>query len=238
LSNKCLRNIILSEDVASLSKKVADAILELISNVPDGASFSLAISGGNTPQYLYKLLSAYEIPWHKVHIFWVDDRFVPFDSPGSNYGAAVKSLISKIKVPPQNVHPIPFMEGAPDLASEKYEDTIRRHFGAWDAFPAFDLIILGIGEDGHTASLFPNSPLLDEQEKAVGVTICENKYPTRISLTFPVLNKAKNTFFLVSGQSKRKALLEILGDKPDKVLPARLVKPEEVSWYITEDAWE
>jgi len=223
------KRIIVSKDLSSLSRQVADKIRALVCNA--SGRVSLAISGGKTPLCLYNILGEYDIPWERVHIFWVDERFVPFSHQDSNYGAAEKVLPSSI--PRENLHPIPFINNAPEAASERYEEELRSYFG--EGRVAFDLVILGIGEDGHTASLFPGSSILEEKKRLAAV--CRDAHPVRISLTFPVLNDAKNTFFLVSGANKRDVLLKICG-KSEEILPAKMLKTKAATWYVTTDAWK
>jgi len=227
--NTSKRRIVVEKDLHSLSRQVADKIRALVCGT--SGTVSLAVSGGKTPLFLYNILSEYDIPWERVHIFWVDERFVPFNHPDSNYGAAERVLPSSI--PRANLHPIQFIHNAPELASERYEEELLSYFG--DGRVAFDLIILGIGEDGHTASLFPGSSILEEKKRLAAV--CRDAHPVRISLTFPVLNNAKNTFFLVSGTNKRSVLLRILG-KSKEIMPAKMLKPKAATWYVTADAWK
>lgn len=175
------------------------------------ASFVLA--GGSTPRSIYRRLADGEIspsvPWHRVHVFWGDERCVPPDDESSNYAMARASLLDRIEIPPENIHRIRG-ELAPAEAAARYEAGLRRHFGN-DGPPAFDCVMLGMGADGHTASLFPGDPLVDEAERWVGVTEGLRASPVvpRVSLTLPVLNAARKIVFTVVGEPKRPVVRDI-----------------------------
>jgi len=188
--------------------------------------FVVALSGGRTPVELYRCLadSGDVLPWEKIHLFLADERFVSPDDPDSNYGIIRENLLRHISLPHENVHPIKIL-GTPSISARRYEREIETFFhlkkGAW---PRFDLIILGIGEDGHTASLFPNHPALTEDgHLAVPVRLDETEHD-RISLTLPVINRAKAVFFLVAGKHKAEIIKKILEGR-QVGLPASLVKP-------------
>ena len=188
---------------------------------------TLALSGGKTPLDFYRKLSCRKetLPWEKIHIFLVDERFVPFSHSESNYGMIKENLFRNISIPEKNIHPIYVRETNPRSSAEAYEKDLKMFFALKEGeFPRFDLIMLGIGEDGHTASLFPESPWLAETNRlAVGGTIRKLERE-RISITLPVINNARNIIFLVSGRKKAPILKEVLeGD--NSRLPAARVKP-------------
>jgi 6-phosphogluconolactonase len=194
--------------------------------------FRVALSGGGTPRRLYEFLASAEfqrrIPWERVHFFWGDERMVPHDHPQSNYRLARDTLLKHVRIPPKNIHPVPVSLPLAQAATE-YEQELRRHFGRRWGFPEFDLILLGLGDDGHTASLFSGSPALHEKQRWVAAHQPPH-LPGRITLTLPVLNAARRVFFLVSGDTKATALrvaLEASGH-----LPAQLVHPKkgELLW--------
>ena len=176
--------------------------------------FTVALSGGTTPVLMNRLLAKEpylsNIPWDKAHIFWVDERCVSYSHPLSNYGAAVKDLISKVPIPESNVHPMP-VEYLPETGSGAYQDKLIQFFGlSLDEMPRFDLILLGIGKDGHTASLFPGQGILDEEERLVVSVKGGDPDVNRLSMTFPVLNNAREIVFLVSGKQKARILRTVL----------------------------
>ena len=189
--------------------------------------FTTALSGGKTPIDFYKLLSAggKELPWAKIHLFLADERFVPATDKESNYRLVRECLLNHVNIPKNNVHRIDTEESTLEMAAEIYEEEIRNFFGIeGERIPEFDLIMLGIGEDGHTASLFPGAPSLKE-EKRVAIPVIAEKFPhKRISLTLPVLTNAKRIIVLANGENKAHAVKETIESKDSK-LPAALIKP-------------
>jgi 6-phosphogluconolactonase len=192
----------------------------------------VAMSGGSTPQATFKLLAdpagpfVSTVPWDKVQIFWVDERCVGPDDPESNYGVARDLLLSKVAIPEANVFR---MEGEldPEEAASRYESTLRNVMKLEGAeSPAFDLVTLGIGPDGHTASLFPNTAGLDEMGRLVIANHVPQKDVWRISLTWAVINHAAEVVFEVEGASKTDILAEVLtGPRDPERLPAQLIRP-------------
>jgi len=209
--------------------------------VEENGAFSAAISGGATPRRLYELLGSEqysgEIPWEKVHIFWTDERCVPPGSPDSNYGSARGLMLSRVPIPDGNVHRIKGEE-KPEEAALMYEDEIRRFFGR-SAMPVFDLVILGVGEDGHTASLFPGSDALGEMERLAVPVYAERLKSRRVTLTLPAINNADRVLFMVAGEAKAEAVHRVIdGVYGDPHYPASLVHPVhgKLFWFIDEPA--
>jgi len=201
--------------------------------------FVAAISGGSTPKRFYELLASDSyrgnVEWSKIHLFWVDERCVPKESESSNFMSAFDHLISRISIPDENIHRIKGEYG-PEKGARDYEEHIKRFFGI-SALPVFDIIILGMGEDGHTASLFPGSKSLDEKIRFAVPAYGEKM--NRVTLTLPVLNNARHILFLVSGQSKADVLKDILENtEKRKKYPAGLMSPAhgDITWLITRDA--
>jgi len=188
--------------------------------------FAAALSGGRTPIHFYRVLSdnGKGLPWSKTHIFFADERYVPATHKESNYRMVRERLLSHVPVPEDNVHRVRTQEATAERAAETYEQEIRDFFGIeGDRIPEFDLIMLGIGEDGHTASLFPSTrPLEDEKRAAIPVAAEKPPY-ARISLTLPVLTTAQRIIFLVAGGEKAGVVREIVEDSESR-LPASLVK--------------
>jgi 6-phosphogluconolactonase len=207
--------------------------------VQERGRFSVALSGGNTPRAVYSQLASEhkELPWDRIHIFFGDERHVPPDHPDSNFRMANESLLSKVPIPEKNIHRVQAELDAEAAASE-YEQQLSSFFQLSDHdWPRFDLIFLGIGEDGHTASLFPGSKALSEASCRVVANWVEKFKTFRITLTFPVLNHAAEVVFLVSGAGKAKVLSEILRPGTHKY-PAQNVQPENgrLLWLIDQDA--
>jgi 6-phosphogluconolactonase len=190
--------------------------------------FCVALAGGNTPKRVYELLATESfknrIDWSSVHLFFGDERAVPPDHPDSNYAMVFKTLISKIVIPASNVHAIPG-EGDANANARQYENHLKSFF-VGQSWPRFDLVWLGMGEDGHTASLFPNSEALNEESRWVVATRNEQLGQDRITLTVPVFNRAKRVMFLVVGEKKAQRLQQVLRLQPDlKPLPAQAINP-------------
>jgi 6-phosphogluconolactonase len=201
--------------------------------------FTIALSGGSTPRNLYTLIAANAsatLPWDKMFFFWGDERHVPPDSPDSNYRMAKESLLSKVPIPPANIFPVPAENPDAAQVAEVYEQTLRRFFAvAPGEFPRFDLILLGMGPDGHTASLFPETAALQEKSRLVVANWVEKLGGSRITFTLPLLNSARCVTFLVSGTDKAAALHEVLeGNAPADKYPSRLVQPSDgkLIWFV------
>ncbi|HEU24288.1 MAG TPA: 6-phosphogluconolactonase [Mesoaciditoga lauensis] len=208
---------------------VNEAILKFLSQYfkKDQKIFTLCLSGGKTPQKLYERMAFENFPWEKIHLFWGDERYVPYDDPRSNYKMAYDSLIRMINIPSQNVHKIR-TDLSPEDAVKDYEETLRSFF---DDGPTFDILFLGMGRDGHTASIFPNSPLIHEKRRWVAFTEAKlEPFVDRITLTFPVINRSKNIFILAGGREKIRAL-ENFSDE----IPVNMVRSEHLEVMIYEE---
>jgi 6-phosphogluconolactonase len=201
------------------------------SAVGDRGRFALALSGGRTPRGLYRLLAdevAFRdaMPWDRTHVFWSDERHVPPDHPDSNFRMAREALLDRVPVPAANIHRVPGEDPDARRAAARYESEIRAFFGsALSAVPRFDLILLGLGTDGHTASLFPGTSASDDTTRLVVVTRAPAAGGERISLTLPVLNRAGCVMVLVSGADKAAITRTVLGEPRDPPLPAQRVRP-------------
>lgn len=189
--------------------------------------FTAALSGGKTPVVFYRRLAGIResFPWRKTHIFLADERLVPFGHKESNYGMISNLLLKAVGIPHDNCHPIPVNEPSPDISAKKYGEELRTFFAIKQGeLPELDLILLGIGQDGHTASLFAGSPALrNSKSLAAGVILDERGY-ARVTLTLPVLNNAKHVIFLASGKEKARIVKEVVEER-DPSLPSSLVRP-------------
>jgi len=201
---------------------------------------NVAISGGSTPIRFFKILSSREyaaLDWSKIHFFWVDERCVPKEDKESNFKGAWDALLSHILIPEANLHRIKG-EASPEIAAKEYEKELAYYFGA-DTLPAFDLIFLGMGEDGHTASLFPASESLKESNRLTMSVYVEKLKSWRVTLTLPVLNNSHSVVFIVTGKNKTDVLKEILSEnESSQRYPAGLIKPEDgnLTWLLDFDA--
>ena len=204
-------------------------------------SFVVALSGGSTPKALYSMLAsqaAPDVPWSDTHIFFSDERFVPPDDPDSNFRMANQATLTKVPVPPQNIFAVPTEEASADLAARKYENSIRDFFVLpADEIPRFDLILLGLGPDGHTASLFPESTALSETQRLVVANWVDKFKTYRITFTYSLINNAAYDMFLVSGTEKTRIVREIFENESAK-LPAQRVRPMDgkLLWLIDRPA--
>lgn len=190
--------------------------------------FTVSLSGGSTPVKLYKELSGTDLKWDRTHIFIVDERFVPFDHIDSNFRMINETLLSNIDIQEQNIHPVPTQKGSPDEAARFYENDIISFFNlSSGGIPAFDLLLLGVGDDGHTASLFPGSPSLNEKDRlAVSAVPSDKSMHERITVTFPVINSARNVIIQITGNTKAEAVKDIL-ENENSTLPAASVRPHD-----------
>ena len=225
--------ILVSKDLTELSNRAADHIASLITVDP----FHFVLTGGSTPKALYKILSEKKLDWKNMQFFWGDERCVPSDHPDSNFGMALETLLNKISVDEDHVHRMKG-EMEPPAAAFEYEKQLRNIFGG-DAIPSFDLVLLGMGEDGHTASLFPGTPALKVQDRLVVDNYVEKLQATRLTMTFRLLNQAKRILFLVSGVSKAFALQQVLEGEFDPLLyPSQGIRPVhgELLFFVDQEA--
>lgn len=226
-------------DPEELSSHAAAEIARLTDEtLKERETCSVALSGGTTPRNLYRLLAieyAHRIPWNRVHVFWADERYVPHDDPASNYELARRTLIDHVSLPASNIHPMPVTFPDPSKAAEEYELTLRQYFGER---PKFDLMLLGVGTDGHTASLFPGSAALSEQRAWAVNSRAPVKPHIRLTLTLPVLNSSRQVMFLVAGEEKREIVKSILGESDGGArYPAgRVTGIDGTEWYLDKAA--
>jgi 6-phosphogluconolactonase len=189
--------------------------------------FTVGLSGGRTPIIFYQRLAEWDgkPSWERTQFFLVDERFVSFDDKDSNYRMLKETLFRKILIPQENIHPIPTGKTSLETSAREYEEDLRRFFKvSKDQYPAFDLILLGIGEDGHTASLFPGSEALSERRHLTAAVVLDEIRHHRITLTLPVINHAEHVIFFVRGENKAPVLKKIIGGD-DLSLPASMVQP-------------
>jgi 6-phosphogluconolactonase len=227
----------------SLAYAAARLFVDLAAtSIPAHGEFTVALSGGSTPKAMFTLLAdqfAGEVEWARVHFFWGDERNVPPNHAESNFRMAREALLDHISVPEENIHRIE-SELNPHRAAVAYQEEITTYFnpvtGDW---PQFDLIFLGMGEDGHTASLFPYTEALKEDQSLVVANFVTVLDSWRITMTVPLINAARQVVFLISGQNKAAALREVLlGEYRPMQYPAQLIIPFDgrLAWYVDEAA--
>jgi 6-phosphogluconolactonase len=226
-----------SPDLDSLSRAALEELLLVLDDaVAKQGHFAIALAGGHTPATMYALWAneyRERTPWDRVHLFWGDERFVPSDHPLSNYRMTREALINRVPIPAANVHPIPTDFPRPQQSADAYEAVLRQFFGSGP--PEFDLQLLGLGVEGHVASLFPKSSALDEKQRWVAAVRAPAEPPDRLTLTPVVLNRGRNTFLLVAGANKRDILSALRREpesEPSK-FPAAQIRPAgPVVWYV------
>jgi 6-phosphogluconolactonase len=231
-------SIEVAKDPEALARRMAQRIADLA--VASGERFAICLSGGSTPRRLYQLLAEAPyreaLPWKRVHWFWGDERFVPWDHPDSNYGMVRAAMLEQAPIPPQNIHGIP-TTGTPREAAQVYERALKSYYGAESLDPTrplFDLQILGLGPDGHTASLIPGTSALEERQRWA-IEVIGARPEVRITLTYPTLESSRHTAFLVAGEEKREVLARAVAG--DLALPAARVRPVgELTWFVDEAA--
>jgi 6-phosphogluconolactonase len=232
-------------DQVEIFKLAADLFTQMAADCAESQGrFSVALSGGSTPKGMFSLLAsdAYRsrIDWNKVHLFWGDERSVPPDHKDSNYRMANESMISKVPVPPENVHRMHAEESDIDAAAADYEALLRRHFNLKEGqFPRFDLLLLGMGDDGHTASLFPGTKALSEKARIVVPNWVEKFNTNRVTLTAPAINNARVILFMAAGEGKRGPLKEVLtGQRNPNLYPSQLIDAVDgkVIWMVDDAA--
>jgi 6-phosphogluconolactonase len=224
-------------DLESLSRAAAARLVRQAEQaIAARGRFSVALSGGRTPRRPYELLGQApwkdQGPWDRVHVFWGDERCVPLTDARSNARLAREAWLDRVPIPGGQVHPME-CGAAPAAAAARYEALLREFFGGGP--PRLDLVLLGLGEDGHTASLFPGSPVLHEQQRWVAQVYVAGQEFHRVTLTAPILNQAAAVVFLVAGKSKARVLREVLQGAYDPGrLPAQLIRPEagELHWLV------
>jgi 6-phosphogluconolactonase len=224
-------------DKEALIKRSLEVVLSKIQEAIEKSDrFTIALAGGGTPKPLYEAIATQNLPWEKIHVFWGDERYVPADHPDSNQGMARNAWLNKVDIPAANIHPMPTEGASPVADAEKHEAQLLEFFGIpAGTFPDFDVILLGIGDDAHTASLFPHTDALQVQDQLV--TVGNKDGQPRITFTAPLINHAHCVIFLVAGSSKRPALAQIFAPEADAVTyPARLIQPQGELWWLLDES--
>lgn len=232
----------IAESSKKLAKSAAKAMVRLIQNAGTHR-FDVALSGGSTPSSLFSRLARKHkesIDWQRVHFWWGDERCVSPESSESNYKMAFESFLSELEIPEEHIHRIKG-EANPEEEAVRYGNEIREHLNSREEWPVFDLILLGLGEDGHTASIFPDRMDLLNSDQICAVAVHPQSGQKRITLTGKVINNANTIYFLVSGEGKAERISEIMNnDEKAFTLPAYHVLPVsgKLTWFLDEDASE
>ncbi len=224
-------------DTATLIQRALDIVLgKMQAAIAERGQCTIALAGGSTPKPLYEQIAAQALPWRYIHVFWGDERYVPADHPDSNQGMARRAWLDRVPVPPINIHPIATTAADPVMAANQHEAELQEFFQLLPGeFPQFDIILLGIGDDGHTASLFPHTEALAVRDRLV--TVGNKDGQPRITFTAPLINHAQTVIFLAAGAGKRPALAQIFAPTGDDSLyPARLIQPQGELWWLLDAA--
>jgi 6-phosphogluconolactonase len=232
-----------AKDPAALAEIAADLFLTVVKGALQlRESCFLALSGGSTPRDMYKVLAQTpyrdSLPWNLLHLFWADERCVPATDRASNFGTAREDFLQAVGIPEQHLHPMPTEPASEDAASA-YETVLKEMVPlAPNGVPRLDAVFLGMGEDGHTASLFPGDTALKEDVRWVLPVRGGNPLVDRYTITLPIVNNARHVVFLVSGIPKAPTVKRVLEDDGNSVLPVRLVRPTHgsLTWLLDEEA--
>lgn len=236
---------VLPDKTALVERALQHTVAMIQAAIADHGYCTLALAGGSTPKPLYQGLAQQDLPWDKLYIFWGDERYVPVDHPDSNAGMAKAAWLDQVPIPASHIFITPTQADSPAAAAQAYEATLRAVFGQLtdagtdpgaETIPAFDLILLGMGDDGHTASLFPHTAVLAERDRLVAVG--QKDQDPRITFTVPLINASRQVMFLAAGASKRPALVQVFSPSGDSQrYPSRLVQPAgELRWLLDAEA--
>lgn len=229
--------LVVFPDAEALARGAAAWLKERVGFI--NGRITIALSGGSTPRRLFQLMGTDlkdAFPWSHMHFFWGDERFVPRDSPDSNFRMAYDALLSKVPVPAGNIHPVPTQGMEPEEAARAYERELQGYYGAPMLQPGkflFDVQLLGLGDDGHTASLIPGEPVLNERKRWVAA-VAHGRPETRITLTYPAIESSRHVAFLVSGAAKRDMLQKVRAQSAD--VPAAHLRPQGDLTFLADSA--
>jgi 6-phosphogluconolactonase len=223
---------VLPDREALIGRSLELTLSKIQSAIQERGIFTIALSGGSTPKPLYEAIATQNLPWDKIHVFWGDERYVPPDSPDSNQQMARLAWLDRVDIPAENIHPMPTDEPDPADAARKYEAHLGEFFHLQPGeFPVLDLNLLGMGDDGHTASLFPHTDALHVRDRLI--TVGNKDGQPRITFTVPTIDRARCVMFVVAGADKRSALAQVFAPVADDLTyPSRLVQPQGELWWL------
>ncbi|MBD2576269.1 6-phosphogluconolactonase [Oscillatoria sp. FACHB-1406] len=230
---------VVEDKSALIARSLALTVEKIMEATRDRGQCTIALSGGSTPKPLYEAIAAQSLPWDKIHVFWGDERYVPPTDPDSNEGMARGAWLDRVALPPENIHPMPTGASDPAADAETHDAQLRDFFkSSAGEFPEFDIILLGMGDDGHTASLFPHTEALDVRDRLI--TVGNKDGQPRLTFTVPLINRARCVIFVVAGTSKQPALEQIFAETADeRAYPSRQIQPAgELYWLLDRAAGE
>ncbi|TWT55167.1 6-phosphogluconolactonase [Rubripirellula amarantea] len=228
-------NIETFTELPQLQLAVADSFCELVdATLSSQDAFRVSLSGGSTPKRIYEILADRDLPWDQIHFYWGDERNVPHDHDESNAKMVRGALLTPADVPETNIHTVPVKVDDPAAAAREYEALLREHF-AGQAAPQWDLVLLGMGDDAHTASLFPGTQAIEETDRWFVENFVKKFDAYRYTLTAPAINSGREKWFLIAGENKRDALAKVWSDtRLPNEYPSQLV--EGAKWFVNSDA--
>jgi 6-phosphogluconolactonase len=221
-------------DKTALINQATVLIIDKIKNaIAKNNICTMALAGGSTPRPIYEAIAESDLPWDKIHVFWGDERYVLPTHADSNEKMAREAWLDKVDFPAGNIHPMPTTGNNPEADAQKHDQQLLDFFGITSGFPTFDIILLGMGDDGHTASLFPHTQALQVCDRLI--TVGNKGDSLRLTFTVPLINQADCVIFLVSGTNKQEALQQVFSDTGDTdQYPSKLIKPQgELIWFIS-----
>lgn len=231
------RNVeVLPSGAASIARSLQLVLDKINTAIGERGQCTLALAGGSTPKALYEAIALQNLPWEKIYVFWGDERYVPPEHPDSNQGMARRAWLDKVDIPATNIHPMPTDAGDPDIDAKKYEAELGEFFeSAAGEFPVFDIVLLGMGDDGHTASLFPHTEALQVRDRKVAVGNKDGQ--PRLTFSVPLINQARCVIFIALGANKQSALAQVFAPVADDMTyPSRLIKPQGELWWLLDES--
>ena len=220
---------LISRSLTLVQEKITEAIAQR-------GVCTIALSGGSTPKALYEAIAKQTLPWEKIHVFWGDERYVPPDHPDSNQKMARQAWLDQVNIPRSNIHPMPTAAGNPTADALKHQTELQEFFAvSAGELPIFDIVLLGMGDDGHTASLFPHTEALMVSDRLVAVGNKDGQ--PRLTFTASLINNARYVVFIVAGANKQAALAQVFAPEADAMnYPARLIQPQGQLWWLLDES--
>ncbi|WP_267383703.1 6-phosphogluconolactonase [Cyanobacterium sp. uoEpiScrs1] len=227
---------VLPNKTALIERSLSLTVEKITDSIQNKGRCSIVLSGGSTPKPLYESLATQSLPWEKIHIFWGDERYVSHDHTDSNQRMARQAWLNQISIPAKNIHPMPTGSSDPTIDAQIYEAELKEFFQVVPGeFPALDVVLLGMGDDGHTASLFPQTKALDVRDRLI--TVGNKDGQPRLTFTIPLINQAHCVIFIVAGENKRPALAQIMSTEANgKTYPSRFIDPQGELWWLLDQA--
>ncbi|AKG20214.1 6-phosphogluconolactonase [Calothrix sp. 336/3] len=227
---------VLTNQTALIARSLELILAKMQIAIAQRGRFTIALAGGSTPKPLYEAIAQQNLPWDKIHVFWGDERYVPPNHPDSNERMARLAWLDHVAIPAENIHAIPTQDGDPAISAAKHEQQLREFFqSAPGTFPSLDVILLGMGDDAHTASLFPHTEALKVGDRLV--TVGNKDENQRITFTYPFINAAHCVMFVVAGANKKPALAQVFAPVADEsTYPSRLIQPQGELWWLLDAA--